>query len=159
MKLYFKQLQAVRRLALGGKFYRLPPDKENTENLGDQSPSGISVVTNILIPEIDRIISISVYSRIKTARSGTKDIPARSLFCQSGQREQVTTSTKITKMRRTSKGPSHHYFKKKSFGHADRNGYKSNVKARVQKARNVFLVLKNGSSSRRDWNVHPTHDI
>ena len=70
VKLYFKQLQAVRRLALGGKFYRLPPDKENTENLGDRSPSGISVVTNILISEIDRIISISVYSRIKTARSG-----------------------------------------------------------------------------------------
>lgn len=69
VKLYFKQLQAVRRLALGGKFYRLPPDKENTE-LGDRSPLEISVVTNILIPEIDQIISISVYGGIKTARSG-----------------------------------------------------------------------------------------
>ena len=26
----FKRLQAVRSVASGGKFYRLPPDKENT---------------------------------------------------------------------------------------------------------------------------------
>jgi len=26
-----KRLQAVRSVASGGKFYRLPPDKENTE--------------------------------------------------------------------------------------------------------------------------------
>ena len=28
----FKRLQAVRSVASGGKFYRLPPDKENTDS-------------------------------------------------------------------------------------------------------------------------------